>query len=164
MTFLNDGQLYGNEHFVYTNTGGALERIFVTALLLTGSAAKAESSILEGIEALPDGVASENAILRATLNAALASQSPVRLEGLEANLTAMHLPVELRRVLLLPETLRRSFVLRTLVGLPLSECSRLLSRDACKVEQDIASAAIELSGGNFLHTKAPPESGLVLNA
>jgi hypothetical protein len=84
--------------------------------MLTGTVAQAESSILEGIETMPDGEASEDAILYAALKAGMASASDRPCLDTH-NLPAVHLPVELRRVLRLPEARRRPFVLRVLVGL-----------------------------------------------
>lgn len=128
----------------------AFQKLFIAALLLTGSAAKAELSILEGIETF-DGKASSNARLRATLNAAIAPRETIHREISGAqDLSTLGLPVELRRVLLLPENLRHCFVLRLLVGLPLRECSRLLSLEPCQAEQNTISAAVMLAGIRML--------------
>jgi hypothetical protein len=147
MAVLNDGQ-QRDELSVDINAFRALERVFVAAVLLTGSVAKGESSILEGIATLPDGEASETAVLYAALNAAIASPFLIGRQSLDTqDFPAIYLPAELRDVLLLPDALRQPFVLRLLVGLPLGDCSRLLSMDACEIQKNTVSAAIELSGG-----------------
>src|SRR5271169_1824170 len=70
MAILN-GQLHGNEPVAMDRE--AFQRIFVTALLLTGSAAKAECSALEGIGTADQGDESGDALLYATLRAAIAA-------------------------------------------------------------------------------------------
>jgi hypothetical protein len=142
MAFLNVVQDHGNEPDAETSE--AFQKMFIAALLLTGSAAGAECSILEGIKTLDQGEVSGAAALQGTLKAAVVPQ--IRRERLAIqDLSASGLPIELRRVLLLREDLRRSFVLRLLVGLPLCECSRLLSLETCQVEQNIVSAALALA-------------------
>lgn len=143
MTILN-GQLHGNEPDAMDSA--AFQRIFVTALLLTRSA-KAECSVLEGLTAASQGDESGGALLHATLRAAIAAPVGVALHRPETqDLSTSSLPVELRRVLLLSESLRQCFVLRLLVGLSVIECSRLLSLNACQIEQNTAAAALALSG------------------
>jgi hypothetical protein len=144
MAFAKVDQEYGNEPDA--GTRDAFQKLFIAALLLTGSAAKAELSILEGIRT-SGGKTSSNALLHATLNAAISPRETIHREISGAqDLSTSGLPVELRRVLLLPENLRHCFVLRLLVGLPLRECSRLLSLEPCQAEQNTISAAVMLTG------------------
>jgi hypothetical protein len=120
---------------------------FITALLLTRSAAQAECSVLEGIASICQGDVSDDAILTATLRAAIAAPVVVGLQRTQMqDLSTSSLPVELHRVLLLPESLRHCFVLRLLVGLSVSECSLVLSLTDCQVEQNTVAAALVLSG------------------
>jgi hypothetical protein len=145
MAFLNVGQEHGNEPDA--GTLEAFQKVFIAALLLTGSAARAECSMLEGIRTVGKDEVSGEAVLHATLRAAIVlqgSRGEERSEMQDSSISS--LPLELRRVLLLPASLRRCFVLRLLVGLPMRECSRLLSIEACQVEQNTVSAAVELAG------------------
>jgi hypothetical protein len=145
MAFFNVGQEHGNEPDAETRQ--AFQKMFIAALLVTGSAARAECSILEGIRTVGRDEVSGDAVSHATLRAALVPQVAIRRERSETQeLSTSSLPIELRRVLLVPEDLRRCFVLRLLVGLPLSECSRLLSLEGCRVEQNIVSAALAIAG------------------
>jgi hypothetical protein len=144
MAFLNVVQDHGNEPDA--ETGEAFQKMFIAALLLTGSAAGAECSILEGIKTLDQGEVSGAALLYASVRAAVLPQMAMCRERFWIqDSCASGLPIELRRVLLLREDLRHAFVLRLLVGLPLSECSRLLSLEVCQVEQNSVSAALALA-------------------
>jgi hypothetical protein len=80
MAFLNVGQEHGNEPDAETHD--AFQKMFIAALLLTGSAASAECSLLEGIRTLGQGEVSGAAVLHATLKAALVPRIAMRREGL----------------------------------------------------------------------------------
>lgn len=144
MTFLNVGQQHGNG--LNEETSEAVQRVFFAALLLTGSAARAERAIREGIAEMGMDKVSGEAVLHATVRAAIAPRVSRRRERFgRQDLTSSSLPRELRRVLLLPMDLRHCFVLRLLVGLPLSECSRLLRTEVRQVERNTVSAAVALA-------------------
>ena len=123
-----------------------LQKLFTSALLVAGSEAGAERSILQAIYTMSSGEISSDALFTATLMAAVAPQAGIRGETSESrDLYTSSLPVELRQVLLLPDDLRRCFVLRRLLGLALGECSRLLSLRDFEIEQNTVCAALELA-------------------
>ncbi len=121
-------------------------KMFISALLLSGSEAGAERSILEAISTMGSGEVSGDALLAATLRTAVAPQEAIPRETSQtADLYTSGLPIELRRVLVLPEDPRRCFVLHILIGLPVGECSRLLSLNDCEIERNTVWAALELA-------------------
>jgi hypothetical protein len=82
MAFLNVGQEHGNEGDVELRD--TFQKIFLTALLLTGSAANAEGAILEGFSTLCKGeLRGGDALLGATLKAAVAPDATIRRETSE---------------------------------------------------------------------------------
>ena len=120
-------------------------KAFLTALLLTGSAERAESAILQAKGAFGFGDSSGDTLLREAVNAAIepahdSSEQPS--EDLER--ASSHLPCELQRVLHLPAALRHCFVLRFLVGLPREVCARLLRLEIPQVDERARRAMIEL--------------------
>ncbi len=142
MAFLTVGQEGINKTDAENDT---FQKIFLTALLLTGSAAKAECAIEEGINTLGAWEVSCTDLLNATLRAAVAPRRKIRRETSEiSDLYTACLPVELRRVILLPEGPRQCFVLHLLVGMAVHQCSRLLSLNDSQVEQNIVSAPLAL--------------------
>ena len=144
MAILNVDQEQANEP--YAEVRDALQNVFMAALLLTGSAASAEFAILEGIRTLNACEGSRDALLLATLRAAVRPTAATSRDTFaRPDVFTSNLPVELRRVLALPEDLRQSFVLRLLLGLPPDECSRLLSLKAAEVEKNMVSGALALA-------------------
>ena len=121
----------------------AVQRMFLAAFLLTGSAAGAEYVVQESISNADGANVSCEAAFQAMLLAAVATR-PARFQQQETEL--LSLPAELRGVLLLPPELRQSFVLRLLLGLSVSQCSKMLSLDARQVESNAVSAALALAG------------------
>jgi hypothetical protein len=122
-----------------------LHKIFTAALLLTGSAARAERAVVEAIETLMDHV-SASSIFQATIRIAVSPQiiGGAELSG-EQELPASWLPLELQRVLLLPRDDRHAFVLRLLLGLSRNQCSRLLHVEDGELDKRIVSAALALA-------------------
>jgi hypothetical protein len=102
--------------------------------------------ILEGIRTVDAREGSQDTLFQATLRAAVGPKAVAWRDDLKGpDVFTSSLPVELRRVLLLPEGLRQSFVLRLLLGLPVGECSRLLSLETTEVEGNTVSGALALA-------------------
>jgi len=120
-------------------------KAFLTVLLLTGSAERAEAAILEGNTKMDLDNASGEALFREAVNAAVeppsitSRQLPEDLER-----ASSMLPFELRSVLHLPPALRHCFVLRFLVGLPREACARLLHLEIRQVDERARTAMLEL--------------------
>jgi DNA-directed RNA polymerase specialized sigma24 family protein len=118
-------------------------RLFVTALLISGSAARAERAIEQSIELLEfDGMPDEREILIAVSRAALAAggtRAAVRTRE-------VHLADELRAVLSLDADLRSCFVLRRLVGLTAEDTARLTALGTSDVEAFTLAAILQLAG------------------
>ena len=121
-------------------------KAFLTALLLTGSAQRAEAAILEGnISVDLDQMSSEEALIQRAVDAAIEPHSELAEEPREPlERASAALPFELRRVLDLPPALRHCFVLRFLVGLPREVCARLLRLEICHVDERALAAMLEL--------------------
>src|SRR5437016_1343389 len=123
----------------------AVDKAFITALLLTGSTERAEAAILEGHGAMDLDHLSEDALFRRAVNAAIEPQSePSEQPREELERASAVLPFELRRVLHLPPALRHCFVLRFLVGLSCEACARLLPLEICQVDERARTAMLEL--------------------
>jgi hypothetical protein len=120
-------------------------KAFLTALLLTGSVERAEAAILEGNTKMDLDNASEEALFREAVNAAIKPQSETSKQPPEElERASSMLPFELRRVLHLPPALRHCFVLRFLVGLPREACARLLHLEIRQVDERARTAMLEL--------------------
>ena len=131
-----------------------LHTVFVAALLLTGRADRAEWSVLEGISTVDGGNTSTRNILEATLRVAVNQTMTMGEEtSEERKAAASWLPMELQRVLVLPMDLRRAFVLRSLLGLPRFQCSRLLDLDEVELDELTVSAALALTKIKAQETK-----------
>src|SRR5712691_7609487 len=125
-------------------TNEALGRAFTTALLLTGSAGKAEAAVLEGIRVMEQRNVSGEALLQGTIAASIATKLPEqRVE--EQAYAAFLLPVELRRVLRLSQELRRCFVVRVLVGLSREVCARMLHTETHEIDEFVCVSARALA-------------------
>ncbi len=124
--------------------------MFTVAILLTGSADRAECSVLEGLKILDRGPASKAAVLEAIVRAAITpAMMPGEEEGQKLLVGASWLPVALQRVLRLPKGLRHVFVLRLLLGLPRDQCLRLLQFDDETLDDRFARSAIFLAHGDL---------------
>jgi len=122
-----------------------LGEIFIAAFLLTGNVALAERSVMNGI-AMTGCASSFEALLHATIRVAVTAEmwagEPTR--GDRA-LAAPRLPIELGRLLLLPDQLRQCFVLRVLLGISRGRCSQLLELDGRNLEHQVVAATLELA-------------------
>src|SRR5580704_4010604 len=77
----------------------AAARSFLTALLLTGTELQAEEAVIEGIRRVDIYHATDEALLLATIEAAVSSQhGPLEHFRAEANSSTLKLPVELKRI------------------------------------------------------------------
>ena len=84
--------------------------------------------------------------MQATIRAALKQETMADEESpRQAQPAVSWLPIQLRRVLLLPRNLRQPFVLRLLLGMPGDQCSRLLQLDDAKLDEQVRQAAIFLA-------------------
>jgi len=133
-------------HVAAHDLHNAVDRAFITALLLTASAERAEAAVLKRARANPDAAPGDE-LLRGVVAAALETQpetpepTPEQVER-----ASSILPSELRRVLHLPTNLRHCFVLRMLMGLPREVCARLLRLDAGQIDERTCTAMLELPG------------------
>jgi hypothetical protein len=145
MTFLTVEKAY-QDPLDANGVSESLNETFTAAILLTGSAELAECAVLAGIEALGADDVSEHMVLQATIRAALNPELMADEEGpWDPQLGVSWLPIQLRRVLLLPRDLRHAFVLRLLLGLPRDQCSRLLQLDGGKLDEHVGQAATFLA-------------------
>jgi DNA-directed RNA polymerase specialized sigma24 family protein len=125
----------------------ALSKIFVTALLLTGNAKQAEGAVVEVIRRLDFDDASDEALLRSTVDASLERRDVIpQLPPDALERASPALPLELRNVLHLSPELRRCFVLRVLIGLPREVCARLLHLGVGEVDERTCNASLSLAG------------------
>jgi hypothetical protein len=144
MTFLTVEKAY-QDTLDAIGVSEGLNETFTAAILLTGSAERAECAVLKGIETLGDDV-SETMVLQATIRAALKPEMTADEEGPSGPQPgAAWLPIQLRRVLLLPRNFRQAFVLRLLLGLPRDQCSQLLQLDDGTLDEHVGQAATLLA-------------------
>jgi len=114
-----------------------LDRAYVTALLLTGSAEAAEGAVLAGITAMEEDNLSGESLLWESIGASIAIATSGNRE--------IELPPALRRVVCLPRRLRDAFVLRVLVNVPLGVCARILDTNVNQVDARVRVAAQALA-------------------
>ena len=118
-----------------------LESAFLTAYLLTGSAAASQASVEEAIEAW-DPHSGPPALMREAVAAALAREI--------GHSHDVSVPAPLRRVMELPASMRRCFILRCLVGLTASVTGALLSLSRSQVDRytrgAMSALATQVSG------------------
>jgi hypothetical protein len=114
-----------------------LHQAFLTALLLTGSAERAEAAVIGGISASDLDYQCEEELLFETVKSAIQLNSEIPRQFKRA---LSILPLELRSVLLLPLLSRQCFVMRVLVGLNLEACAKILHLDIHKVEESTLTA------------------------
>lgn len=127
-------------------TNGVIQRTFMTTLLLSGSAERAEAAVLEAIRRLDTGDASGETLLWHAIEAAIAPAPPVVVRPTAENdRAAASLPRELKRVLRLKTVLRQCFVLRIFAGLPREVCAHLLRLDIGQVDEGTCAAAQALA-------------------
>lgn len=121
-------------------TKNALSKAFTITLLLSGGVQRAEAALLDAIGQMGCDQASDDAfLLECVKQATMTRRAPAAfIEPVEN----APLPLELKRILLLPAYLRHSFVLRVLLKLSPEECTRLNIRNA---NQGAGAAARELA-------------------
>jgi hypothetical protein len=124
-------------------TSEALNKAFTTALLLTRSVEQSEAALREGIECLDfDDDAAGEKLIRGALYAAMSrSREDAERRPGEVDDALSLLPLELKRVALLPAALRHCFALRVLAGLPRKVCASLLNLEISQVAETAALAA-----------------------
>ena len=133
--------MFGNQSPQSTNE--ILDKAFNTALLLSGSARRAEAAVLEGIRLMDMDYASDETLLRGSMTAAIESTPQLHEDTSQA---ASMLPAELGRVLHLAPKLRHCFVLRLLMGRSSESCARLLHLSSNEVDDATCIAAAEFAG------------------
>jgi hypothetical protein len=117
----------------------AINRAYITALVLTASPQAAEAAVLEGIRTMENDNVSGDALLQGTLTASVAFPS-------DRQGDVSSLPPELRRVSRLSTELRRCYVLRVLVGLPRETCARMLHTGIHHIDDLVCASARALAG------------------
>jgi hypothetical protein len=123
-----------------------LSMIFATAVLLTGSTERAETAVLEGIQAMDVNARTDGELLRRTVTAAVQAEQFDGGQRLADVAGAMLLlPPELQEVLHLPGALRQCFVVRVLLGMPRERCAALFGTDTKDVDENTRAAAVRLS-------------------
>ena len=111
-----------------------LNRAFLAAYLLAGNPRSAESALMEAIDSWDPDEDTEEGLFQRVLSAAV--RTPMEpLSELPGSL-----PMELQALFRLPQELRRAFVLRFLVGLPVPACSRLLRLSCREVDERTCAA------------------------
>ncbi len=123
-----------------------LAKTFITSILLTRSAKRAEIAMLEGIESSDFGTEPGMRMLFASIAASVDAEfllpEPQSQEIEEAS-SILH--AGLRPLLRLPANLRRCFVLRYLAALPREVCARFLQVTLARVDEFSCAAVRELA-------------------
>jgi hypothetical protein len=128
-----------------TQLSETLSKAFTAAILLTGTADAGEAAVLEGIDKL-DGSVDAKLLFSSTVRAAISRGDQISRAEEDDRICREALPCELVRVLQLPGSVRQSFVLRTLVGMPLEACAELLGIEEGQVS-DRVCAGLRLVAG-----------------
>lgn len=115
----------------------ALHRAFLTAILITGSAERAEAVLTRTLAAWDSAERLEELLLPNTIVAAVCEPegSAVPLGGEDVESALLMLPPELGGVLRLPPRLRMCFVLRVLLEISRQACARLLDLSVHRVDR-----------------------------
>jgi hypothetical protein len=116
-----------------------LQEAFRAAVLLTGNLKQAEEAMLEGIRLWNSEAASD--LLQKTATAAVERSLNAISHSEDLTQTFGHLPTELQRVVRLPASLRRCYVLRILMALPGATCAMLLGLNPLAVNRNACWAA-----------------------
>lgn len=115
-------------------------KAFVAAHLLTADAGAAERATVEGINSLNCDADSGDDLLLKVLTAAIQSIPAAPIISVEREEHRTYLPIELRRVLMLPRSSRHCYVLHMLVGLRLADCARILHLQPHQVSEHLLAA------------------------
>jgi len=119
---------------------------FRATLLLTGSLAQAEGAMLDAVHSLGHEEEPDEALFVRAIKAALTAGRQASARAQDLDLASSVLPLELRRVLLLPLELRHCFVLRFLAGFSREDCAKLLRLKIERVDDSVCAAAQALAG------------------
>ncbi len=125
-------------------TPESLGQLFITALLITGSAQRAEAAVLQAIEATNLSELSVETLLERTVSVSLAGQIAHPRVNLR-HPAISSLPVELRNVLNLATDCRRCFVLSVLLDLPREVTATMLQTEVCRIDELLYTAARALT-------------------
>jgi hypothetical protein len=125
-----------------SETSRSLSRAFLAALLFTASSEFAEFAVSDAIAALSwDQIFGDKLLLQTVKSAMqLHSDLPDQFEQARSIL-----PLALQRVLFLGPSLRRCFVLRVLLSLPVAACSEILCLPIQEIESSLLLAVQELA-------------------
>lgn len=137
-----------------------LSRALVAAHLMNGTLEHAEQAVLEGIDRWnPDKEPEDQLILHVVEAAAHADTPP---EPNEPIVDDPYLPDELKAVLRLDQRRRSCFVLRNLIGLPSSDCARLLRLPLNEIDEYNVSAiqCLALSSKRLPREACKPEGSV----
>jgi DNA-directed RNA polymerase specialized sigma24 family protein len=124
-------------------TRDAVDRAFLTALLLTSDPREAESAVLWSISSMEDAELSAERLVRGSIAACVERRAECAGRGAWEDSA---LVPELRSVLRLPDRLRHCFVLRVLLGLRQEICARLLHLEVSEINRATLAAMLRLPG------------------
>ena len=125
----------------------AVDRAFITALLLTANVERAEAAMRRATKAPDLDNMPADSLIRGAVTFALKQQCETVEETREQlEYASSILPFGLRRVLQLATDLRQCFVLRVLMGLPREDCARLLCLEVSEVDDRTCGAMLVLPG------------------
>jgi hypothetical protein len=130
-----------------------IRNAFVTAILLTGNAERAEAAVLDAIGSCSPDEQLEGSLLQATIRASIGAGPETFPEGMDDLTSSISLlPPELHGVLRLSPWPRRCYVLRILAAVPRKVCAGMLRLNPAEVDRHISAALLSLS--NSLATGA----------
>jgi DNA-directed RNA polymerase specialized sigma24 family protein len=120
----------------------ALNKIFLRAVLLTGSLNRAESAMNRAIESIENESDLDNRLTDLMIDAALSlnQTSPTRTCEREC----YDLPEELLRLVRLPSKLRSAFVLHMLLNLPYERCAELMDESSANFKELLCESVLAL--------------------
>lgn len=123
----------------------AIDQAFLTALLLTGSAERAEDAVTEALDLWDEGEENE-ALTYAAARAAVTARGESKTLAYEELESALLLvPAELRGILRLSSQQRQCLVFRVLLRLPRRACARALDLNIRQIDRCTAAALEKVS-------------------
>ena len=126
-------------------TEQAIDRAFMTAVLLTRSSHRAERAVTRAILS-DDCVSRGEEILRSTVEAAIDADvpvPPVKTEETAAAISA--LPPGLQAIIQLTTQLRQCMVLRVLLGWSRTDCAAMLRMSLAEIDEYTSAATCALA-------------------
>ena len=137
------------EHSVRINAGqvrdvDSMRRLFLTAVLLTGSVQQAEDAVLDAINLIDMEQGTPEALLKRTVVAAINKRSANPQSPEDAKSRSSMLPWELLSVIYLSPRLRHCFVLRILHGWSREISASLLGVEASQIDEQTRAAVVRL--------------------